>query len=76
MNLNLKNSIILIIVFIILFSASGYLMINFYFQKSIQLKSFAECLDVVGEDYSNWNTHKETIQYCYIETKDIKGNTF
>lgn len=66
---NLKNNVILVIVFVVLLTISGYLLINYHFIKSVQLKTFSECLSVVGDAGNNWVTHNETINYCHTETK-------
>lgn len=49
---------------LVLFFVSGYFLINHYFEKKIQLRSFEECLSVVSDPMANWMTRKGTIDYC------------
>ncbi len=46
-----------------------YLSINYYFIKKIQFLSFEECLSIVSDKGSNWETRKDTIKYCNLETQ-------
>lgn len=52
---------------VVVFLVSGYFLINHYFAEKIKYKSFEECLAVVGDTMSNWETRKKTINYCLTE---------
>jgi len=57
------------LVFLVLFFVGGYFLINHYFEKRIQLRSFEECLSVVSDSMANWMTRKDTVDYCKNETQ-------
>ena len=57
------------LVFLALLFVGGYFLINHYFEKKVQFRSFEECLSVVSDPMANWMTRKGTIDYCKDETQ-------
>lgn len=57
--------------FVTLVSISGFVLTDYYFDKSMKIKLFDECVQVVGSDFSNWITRKETLEYCYGQIETI-----
>lgn len=67
----MKEKLILVIIFVALLSLAGYLLINYHFSKSIQLKAFSECILTVESDSSNWIARRGTLEYCSNEVKKL-----
>ena len=64
MELNTKNHLITCLIFTALFFIGAYFLVNYYFAKQVQLRSFEECLSVVSDPAANWITRKGTVDYC------------
>ena len=64
-----KHPLIISVVFAVLLFSSSYYLINYYFEKQVQYRSFEECLSVVNDPMASWMTRKGTIDYCKAETR-------
>lgn len=69
MELNTKKHWIVCLIFTALFFVGVYFLVNYYFEKKIQIRSFEECLAVVSDPVANWITRKDTIDYCREQTR-------
>ena len=67
METSAKKYLAIHFIFAVLFFAGAYFLINYYFVKQIQLRSFEGCLSVVGDPSANWITRKGTVGYCKEE---------
>lgn len=64
----LKENLLPILVITLLATIVGYLLICSYFSKKTSFRAFEECLTTITNE-GNWNTRKETVQYCIDETR-------
>ena len=69
MEANTKNRLIVCLIFTALFFVGAYFLVNYYFEKKIQFRSFEECLSVVSDPSSNWITRKGAVDYCNEQTR-------
>lgn len=63
----LKENWLSILVIMALTALVAYFIIDNYFTKKVQFRAFEECVSVVNDSSSNWNTRKDTIKYCIEE---------
>ena len=69
MEFRTKGHLFVITALLGFFFVGIYFLVNHYFEKKMQMRSFEECLDVVGDETANWITRKETVDYCKEQTR-------
>lgn len=64
METNIKNQLIVLALFFV----GIYFLVNHFFEKKVQFRSFEECLSATSDPTANWITKKDTIDYCNEQT--------